>query len=69
MSVLFNRRRNSNDILAGFRMPEEMAGRIEVLCRQFDLSRSQLVRRCIESYEPYKKCSPIQADLGQGAAR
>jgi hypothetical protein len=60
MSVLFNQKRNSNDVLAGFRMPEEMASRIERLCQQLDLSRSQIVRRCIENYGPYKQCNPIQ---------
>jgi hypothetical protein len=33
MTVVFNRTRNANDILTGFRMPEEMAYRVEPVSR------------------------------------
>jgi Ribbon-helix-helix protein, copG family len=62
MTVVFNRTRNANDILTGFRMPEEMAYRVDNLCRELDLSRSQLLRRCIESYEPYRRSDPVQPE-------
>jgi hypothetical protein len=56
--TIYNTLRKSNDVLVGFRMPDGMATRLNELCRDSDLSRSQLLRRCVESYEPYKRCDP-----------
>jgi predicted DNA-binding protein len=53
--MIYNRTRSCNDVLIGFRMSEEMAMRLNELCRETDLSRSQLLRRSVESYEPYKQ--------------
>jgi hypothetical protein len=53
--TIYNRTRKGNDVLVGFRMPEWMATRLQELCQQSDLSRYQLLRRCIENYEPYKQ--------------
>jgi hypothetical protein len=43
-------RTTPSDHLAAFRLPTEMLKAIDLLCSKLDLSRSQLIRRCISEY-------------------
>jgi hypothetical protein len=53
-----NDQQSTTNGITSFRLPEETIRKMNAYCRNCDLTKSQLLRRLLASYEPLKHQEP-----------